>query len=74
MQGREIEFGYFQIKLKGHHIRWLLHYLKKELGGFREWYPKAINDWQNKKDELCHQSPMITVPYIQSGGTVVSRP
>lgn len=71
---RKIEFGYFQIKLKGHQIRWLLQYLKKDLGDFTEWYPKTREEWQNKKNELCHLCPLITLPYIKSGGTVVTRP
>lgn len=48
--------------------------MKKELGDFTEWYPKTRDEWQAKKDELCHLCPLITLPYIKSGGTVVTRP
>jgi hypothetical protein len=71
---RKIELGYWQIKLKGHHIRWLLHYLKKDLGDFEEWFPKTPEEWLEKKAELSHLNPLVTLPYIKSGETVVARP
>jgi glutathione S-transferase len=71
---RKIELGYWQIKLKGHHIRWLLHYLKSELGGHTEWFPKTPEEWKSKKEELSHLNPLATLPYIRSADTVVTRP
>lgn len=71
---QQIELGYWQIKLKGHHIRWLLHYLKKEVGDYVEWMPRTEDDWLNKKAQLSRLNPLVTLPYIKSGETVVARP
>lgn len=71
---KKIELGYWQIKLKGHHIRWLLHYLKKELGDYEEWMPKTPEEWIEKKAVLIRMNPLVTLPYIKSGETVVARP
>lgn len=71
---RKITLGYWQIKLKGHHIRWLLHYLENELQGYTEWMPKSESEWLKKKEELSHLNPLVTLPFIQSGETVVTRP
>lgn len=71
---QKIELGYWQIKLKGHHIRWLLHYLEKELGGYTEWYPKSAEEWTSRKQELSHLNPLVTLPYLKSAETVVTRP
>ena len=70
----QIELGYWQVKLKGHHIRWLLQYLSKELGGYVEWNPKSADEWLDKKEELGVLCPLVTLPYIKSSGTVVCRP
>ena len=60
--------------MKGHHIRWLLHYLKNSLGDFNEWYPTNSEEWLAKKDELFPLNPLVTLPYIRSGDTVITRP
>lgn len=71
---RKIELGYWQIKLKGHHIRWLLHYLNKDLGGYVEYLPQTPEEWMEKKAKLAHLNPLVTLPYIKSADTVITRP
>jgi len=70
----QIELGYWQIKLKGHHIRWLLHYLKKELGEYKEWLPQTNGEWASRKRELAQLNPLVVLPYIKCAETVVARP
>lgn len=62
------------IKLKAHHVRYLLHYLKNELGTYTEWNPKDNKDWVKRKGELAKFNPLVTVPYLRTGDTVISRP
>ena len=71
---RTIELGYWQIKLKAQQIRWLLAYLTKELETYTEWNPSSKEEWATQKESLSHLNPLVTLPYIKSGETVVSRP
>lgn len=75
MQGQNrpasmIEFGYFKIRLKAHHIRYLLHYLRLP---HEEWSPKTSLDWNQKKDLLYEINPLVTIPYFREGDMVVSK-
>ena len=66
-------FGSWLIKLKSEGIRWLLHYLFKESYEFAEWNPETKNHWYAEKSILKELNPLVTIPYIKSGETVVSQ-
>ena len=66
-----IELGYFKIRLKAHHLRYLLHYLKLE---HEEWQPRDWIDWNRRKDQLYKLNPLVTIPYFREGDLVVSKP
>lgn len=55
-------------------MRYLLNYLKNELGTYTEWNPKDNKCWGKKKAELMSLNPCATIPYLKTGNTVISRP
>ena len=66
----EIELGYWPIKLKAHHLRYLLAFIGLQ---YTEWNPKNILDWRQKKDTLYPHNPLVTIPYYKEGDLVVSK-
>ena len=66
----ELEFGYWKIKIKGHHFRWLIRFLGIEI---KEWNPSSILEWRKKKDKLYRCNPLISIPYFREGELIVSK-
>lgn len=73
-QEQGLIFGYWLVKFKGEAIRYLLHYISKDLGPWQEYNPKDQKEWMKKKIELSKLNPMVTIPYIKSKESVISRP
>lgn len=65
-----IVLGYWNIRLKAHHLRLLLHYIGLE---YTEWHPQDITDWRRKKDQLYRLNPLVTIPFYKEGDLVVSK-
>jgi glutathione S-transferase len=66
-----IELGYWNIRLKAHHLRLLLKYVGLD---YIEWNPRDVPDWRRKKDSLYRLNPLVTIPFYREGDLVVSKP
>ena len=65
-----MEFGYWKIKGRCHHIRYLIAYLKAK---YIEFNPRSAEEWKQSKKKLKKYNPFINLPYCTDGNFVVSE-